>query len=71
MSDLANLAPKITRLRAITPVAFFDDAFTYDWTDSKSGLPPTDQLYTARGSQGLSVNNKNAEYMISDLDDYE
>ena len=54
----------------MTPSTFFDDAFTYHWTSSESGLPPTDQLYTARGSQGLSTSKLNTDYMLPDFRNY-
>ena len=33
LSDRANLVSKNTKMRAISPSTFFDDALTYHWTD--------------------------------------
>ena len=69
-SDRANLKAHGARTRAIAPSTFFDDAFTYHWTSPESGLPPSDQLYTARGSQGISASQEIADFMIPDLGNY-
>ena len=37
---------------AITPSDFWDDKFYTTWTNSRTNMGITEQLYTARGSQG-------------------
>lgn len=69
-SDKASLVTSSVNVRALSPSTIFDDAFVLDHYDSNTGLPPTEQLYTARGSQGLATSMNNADTMVQDLADY-
>ena len=41
---------------AFQPSDNLDDGFQVAWQDPMSGLGLTEQLYTARGSQGFGIN---------------
>ena len=67
-ADRANLFDIGMKFRAISVSDAFDETFdVYDY-NSDTDLGLTEQLYTARGSQGLATSQKFAEKFISNLD---
>ena len=43
-------------LYAVQPSAQLDELLKIGWYSTDSGLSPTQQLYTAKGSQGFGTN---------------
>ena len=52
---MARLADSHINLRAINPSKIFDDSIPLDYHDPDTTLGISEQLYTARGSQGLGL----------------
>jgi len=64
VGDLARLADSRINLRAINPSKIFDDSIPLDYHDPDTTLGISEQLYTARGSQGLGVPKKDDRFGV-------
>lgn len=56
-------------LFGVQPSGFFDDLIDIDWAPRNTTMGVTEQLYTARGSQGMGTGAKWAHNFIADNDD--
>ena len=54
----------------VQPAGILDSTFEIDWFGTDSGLGPTEQLYTAKGSQDVGVNKPVIENTFLDTSDY-
>ena len=58
-------------LYAVQPSAQLDDLLKIGWYSTDSELSPTQQLYTARGSQGFGTNKAVIEDLFVDTKDFQ
>lgn len=49
---------------AVNPTSLVDDSLNISYQDPDTGLGLTEQLYTARGSQGMGTSDKIIDYGI-------
>lgn len=58
-------------LYALNPSSYWDESLDINWTaDPTSSLGPSETLYTARGTQGMSLYSGTVEDMGLDKDNY-
>ena len=55
ISDLARIADDTIEIMGLNPSSLFDHSIPKAYSDSDISLGLTEQLYTARGSQGLGT----------------
>ena len=65
------MGAKLAFLYGINPSSLFDDNIHVHYSSPESHLPLTEQLYTARGAQGLGLTNLFTQYGVEpeNLDD--
>ena len=65
------MGAKLAFLYGINPSSLFDDNIHVHYSSPESHLPLTEQLYTARGAQGLGVSKIVTKYGVEpeNLDD--
>ena len=68
-SDRANLVKAGTGIAGLSPAAILDQSFDFDFTQGNITLSPSEQLYTARGAQGVAGPIINTDIMLSDVSD--
>ena len=68
-SDRANLVKAGTGISGISPAAILDQSYDFDFTQGNITLSPSEQLYTARGAQGVAAPIINTDIMLSDVSD--
>ena len=70
--DIAHLYEinNIAQLYGVQPSQNADEAFKVDWQDPTSGIGITEQLYTARGSQGIGTSVDVIKTRRVDISDY-
>ena len=56
-------------LFGVQPSDFFDDLIQIDWAPRNTSMGVTEQLYTARGSQGMGTGAGWAHNFLADNDD--
>ena len=69
LSETSDLFPA-----AVSPSTLFDDMLSIEWKNETVGLGYSEQLYTARGSQGLGATLKSLDELKGgdfDIADYE
>lgn len=55
ISDLSRMSETEVEIKGLSPSSLFDKAIYPDFSYKESGLGFTEQLYTARGSQGIGA----------------
>ena len=58
ISDRSRLATKKSSVQALTPSKLFDDSLNLAYVNETYALGVTEQLYTARGSQGIGISDQ-------------
>ena len=66
-SDRANLVRAGTGISGISPAAIIDESYDFDFTQGNITLSPSEQLYTARGAQGVAAPIVNTDIMLNDV----
>ena len=64
IGDFGRMGNSTLYLMGINPTSLFDDNIHVEYNSPESDLPLTEQLYTARGAQGLGVSNMVAKYGV-------
>ena len=57
-------------MQGVTPSAIVDDSLKLSYFDQDTGLSPTEQLYTARGSQSAAVRQTTIDKVGIDPSNY-
>ena len=57
-------------IRAVNPSHVIDDSIQKGHVDTETGLGLSEQLYTARGMQGMGIVHWITDDMVEDVDDY-
>ena len=64
MSELSRLSSHDAGIYAINPNSLMDDGLMISYHDHDTSLGETEQLYTARGSQGFGTYDEITEYGV-------
>ena len=61
ISDRSRLVTNKSSVQALSPSRLLDESLSLAYVDESCDLGVTEQLYTARGSQGIGISNKQVQ----------